>query len=212
MMHGAGRNLIVSALLVIVPLTGAPQRLAHPAPWLAMLATWLTFATQPQLGPQRMVSDSRDRMSALGILVALLVGLVVGVLDFGYRQRDPAMSSIAPVAGALLSAGGLVLRIWSIRTLGRFFTATVEVVPGQHVVDHGPYAVLRHPSYTGAVLTALGISTMLSSVLGALVTLLLCVPAYARRIAVEERALVAELGHPYREYRTRTWALVPFLY
>ena len=212
MIHGARRNLIVSALLVIVPLAGASQRLAHPAPWLALLATWLTFATQPQLGPQRMVGDSRDRMSALGILVALLLGLVVGVLDFGDRQRDPATPVAALVAGALSSAGGLALRIWSIRTLGRFFTATVEVVPGQTVVEHGPYAVLRHPSYTGAVLTALGISTMLGSMPGALVTLLLCIPAYAHRIAVEEHALVAELGPSYREYRTRTWALVPFVY
>jgi protein-S-isoprenylcysteine O-methyltransferase Ste14 len=212
MIHGAGRNLIVSALLVIVPLAGASQRLVHPAPWLAFLATWLTFATQPQLGPQRMVGDSRDRMSALGILAALLVGLVVGVLDFGYRQRAPATPFTAFVAGALSSAGGLTLRIWSIRTLGRFFTATVAVVPGQTVIEHGPYAVLRHPSYTGAALTALGISGMLGSMPGALVTLLLCIPAYAHRIAVEERALVAELGPAYREYRTRTWALVPFVY
>ena len=114
--------------------------------------------------------------------------------------------------GAFLAAAGLCLRLWSIRTLGRFFTGTVQVVPDQQVVDDGPYRVLRHPSYTGALLTALGIALAFGSALGAVATLALGIPAYIHRITIEERALLAELGDAYRAYRERTWRLLPFVY
>jgi protein-S-isoprenylcysteine O-methyltransferase Ste14 len=210
--HPAG-NLLVSALLVLAPLGGASERLAHPAPWLAVAAAWLTLTTQPQLGPRRMLADRGDRLSALGILVALLTGLLVAVIDFGYRaQLRPPPLSLPVVGGAIVVAGGISLRVWSIRTLGSLFTATVSVMPDQQVVQSGPYRALRHPSYTGALLTVLGIALVFASVVGAVATLALGVPVYVYRMSIEERALVDQLGEAYRSYRERTWRLVPFVY
>jgi protein-S-isoprenylcysteine O-methyltransferase Ste14 len=210
--HPAG-NLAIAALLVLAPLGGAPERLAHPAPWLALIIAWLVLATQPQLGPRRLVTDRGDRLSALAILVALVTGLVVAVVDFGYRSElRPAPVSPPLLAGAFVAAGGLVLRLWAIRTLGRFFTATVQVAAEQRLVQSGPYRVLRHPSYTGALLAVLGLAVAFACAVGIVVTLALGIAAYTYRMAIEERALVAELGDAYRAYCERTWRLVPFVY
>jgi protein-S-isoprenylcysteine O-methyltransferase Ste14 len=52
---------------------------------------------------------------------------------------------------------GIALRQWSIRVLGRFFSTTVQVTSDQRIVTNGPYSVVRHPAYSGALLTLLGL-------------------------------------------------------
>jgi protein-S-isoprenylcysteine O-methyltransferase len=57
----------------------------------------------------------------------------------------PDSLAIVLVADLLLTAG-IVLRIWSIVHLGRFFTVDVAIQEGQRVVRDGPYRFVRHPS------------------------------------------------------------------
>jgi protein-S-isoprenylcysteine O-methyltransferase Ste14 len=98
------------------------------------------------------------------------------------------------------------------RVLGRFFTYNVAVHAGQTVVEAGPYRYIRHPSYTGALITLVGVGLALGN-WAALLAILVCTGiAYAYRISVEESALVAALGEPYKEYMRRTRRLVPFLF
>src|SRR5262249_50419629 len=78
----------------------------------------------------------------------------------------------------------------------------------QTVVQKGPYRLVRHPSYTGALLTVLGILLCQTNWLS-LACFLLALPGFAYRIRVEERALVTALGEPYRDYMRRTKRLVP---
>ena len=120
--------------------------------------------------------------------------------------------SLAVAFGATLGAMGLLLRGWAIRTLGTFFTSTVQVTSGQSVIDSGPYRLLRHPSYTGTLVHSIGIAIAMASGVSLMTTLLVSVPAYLYRIAVEEHALLAELGESYHMYRLKTWKLVPLLY
>jgi protein-S-isoprenylcysteine O-methyltransferase Ste14 len=108
---------------------------------------------------------------------------------------------------------GLALRVWAIATLGRNFRTTVEVDPTQTVISGGPYRWVRHPSYTGLLLIAVGFGL----VRGAWVSLALCVvlllPALVRRIHVEEAELDHVLGDAYSGYRSTTKArLIPGLW
>jgi len=96
--------------------------------------------------------------------------------------------------------------------LGRFFTYDVAVQPGQTVVEAGPYRYIRHPSYTGGLITLAGVGLALGNWAGLLLLLACMGVAYAYRIFVEEAALVAALGQPYRDYMQRTKRLVPFLF
>jgi protein-S-isoprenylcysteine O-methyltransferase len=202
-------SFAVCSLVFLGPLLAMPAALANPAPWLGMLFAMVTLLSQPKVDFRESASHSaRDRGSALAIFVTMIAAQTAAVLEFALRQPAAPGPGIV-VAGAFLAITGLTMRLWAIRTLGRFFTSTVRVANDHQVVQSGPYRRLRHPSYAGALLAALGITVALGSRLGFGLILILCVPAYLYRIAVEERALVAELGTSYSEYRARTWGLIP---
>jgi protein-S-isoprenylcysteine O-methyltransferase Ste14 len=78
------------------------------------------------------------------------------------------------------------------------------------VVTSGPYRWIRHPSYTGALLTLLGILVCCLNWLS-FFALLLAIAGYAYRIRVEEAALAEGLGDAYRDYMRRTRRLIPFI-
>lgn len=108
--------------------------------------------------------------------------------------------------------GGVAFRWYSASLLGKYFTFDVATHSGQTVIDKGPYRYIRHPSYTGALLSLLGFGLALGNWAGLLAGMSCLGAAYAYRIPVEERALISALGEPYRQYLKRTWRLVPFLY
>jgi protein-S-isoprenylcysteine O-methyltransferase Ste14 len=103
---------------------------------------------------------------------------------------------------------GLALRTWAVATLGRWFTLEIGVAPAQRVVDEGPYRVIRHPSYAGALLAFAGSALLLRAWVAAALGTLALGLAYRRRILQEERVLRAELPG-YAAYMARTGALVP---
>jgi protein-S-isoprenylcysteine O-methyltransferase Ste14 len=114
------------------------------------------------------------------------------------------------IVGMIFMLAGLALRWYSIWFLGRSFTCDVATRPGQEVIDTGPYRWLRHPSYTGSLLTVLGALLCLTNPVS-LLALVVPLAGYAYRIRVEEQVLVRDLGEPYRRYMKRTKRLIPFI-
>jgi protein-S-isoprenylcysteine O-methyltransferase Ste14 len=96
--------------------------------------------------------------------------------------------------------------------LGTSFTGDVRAHPDQAIVRTGAYAVVRHPSYSAGILMNLGLGLALGSWGSAAVLTLASVAVYSYRIAIEERALVAVVGEPYREYMRTRRRLIPFIY
>ncbi|MFI5311021.1 MAG: methyltransferase family protein, partial [Gemmatimonadales bacterium] len=82
----------------------------------------------------------------------------------------------------------------------------------QQVVTSGAYAKLRHPAYTGGIVMNTGIGVALGSWASALLLLVVSFLVYAYRIKVEERALLAAIGEPYREFMRTRKRLIPFIY
>ncbi|MCU1302401.1 MAG: putative methyltransferase [Candidatus Sulfotelmatobacter sp.] len=106
---------------------------------------------------------------------------------------------------------GAAFRWYSASLLGKYFTFDVATHSGQTVVERGPYRYIRHPSYTGALVSLFGFGLALGNWAGLVASVGCLGVAYAYRIPVEEGALVSALGEPYRQYLARTWRLVPFL-
>ena len=106
---------------------------------------------------------------------------------------------------------GVLVRQWAIAVLGRFFSLTVRVAEGHPVVERGPYRLVRHPSYTGVLITFIGLGMAVQSWGGLLVLLAAFGFSYGYRIRVEEKALISELGQDYVSYMKRTKRLIPFL-
>jgi protein-S-isoprenylcysteine O-methyltransferase Ste14 len=114
--------------------------------------------------------------------------------------------------GIFLMLAGVAFRFYSMSLLGRSFTYAVTVRPDQAIVEAGPYRYIRHPSYTGALITLAGLGLALGN-WASILALLVCMgAAYGYRISVEESALVAVLGAPYADYMHRTQRLVPFVF
>ena len=204
-------GLLVPGLTLLAPLAAAhPSRLLHPAPWVCFLAALVIYVTQPPLRLAEARASDADGRSVLGIILAGLLVSIAPVMDFGFRAelRPPPLSAWVLV-GTLVVAGGTWFRVWAISVLGRYFTALVSVQEAQPVVDHGPYRFIRHPSYTGALVAAFGAAVVCQSLLGAVLTLGVMLPAYLYRIAREEAYLRARLGAPYGRYQARTRRLVP---
>ena len=107
---------------------------------------------------------------------------------------------------------GIALRWYSAAVLGRYFTFDVATHSGQVLVEAGPYRYIRHPSYSGAILTLLGFGLSLGNWAGLTASLSSLGFAYAYRIPIEEHAVASALGETYRQYLKRTWRLVPFLF
>lgn len=121
----------------------------------------------------------------------------------------PILPVPAAAAGLILQACGLSLRVWSMRTLGRFYTRTLRTAQDQHLVEAGPYRVIRHPGYTGALLMWIGLALTSRSAPATLLVPGLMGWAYQRRITAEERLLHQALPD-YGSYTHRTKKLIPF--
>lgn len=156
-------------------------------------------------GPASSLAASRDDEGTTRILLTSS-GLAYGLpLALG-RLPVPMMSPAAAAIGLIMQGSGLALRVWSMRTLGSFYTRTLRTAQNQHVVDTGPYRMIRHPGYTGALLVWIGLALASRSVPA---TVLVAVGrAYRRRIAVEEHLLQRALPE-YGEYSRRTKKLIP---
>lgn len=204
----------IALSVFIVPLLPTTGRWLDPAPWIGAAVALSILVTQPTPDAKEMLSATNvDRRSALFIFVAMIGAQFAAVIEFGYSGlHTDAAHAIRVTLGAAFAAAGVALRMWAIRTLGVYFTATVRVRDAQPVIESGPYRLLRHPSYTGAMLAALGAIVALGSGLGVVLFVLIIVPAYLYRMCIEERALLGRLGDSYTSYRARTWRLVPGLY
>jgi protein-S-isoprenylcysteine O-methyltransferase Ste14 len=134
------------------------------------------------------------------VLVMLLPGLD---RRFGW-SRMPVWVSI--VADAAL-IGAFVLLFWVIK-VNTFASRTIGIEPGQKVIDTGPYALVRHPMYSGSILLFISLPLALGSYV-ALPAFALLLPFYVLRLLYEEKFLEKEFSG-YREYCQRTrYQLIP---
>ena len=168
---------------------------------------WVGTFFQPEKGAQR-----RDRGSYALIMVSMFAGIFIAfTVAFGVPAATIAWQQpLVFWTGIVLMLAGAAFRWYAIKVLGRFFTRSVATRAGQYVVDTGPYRLIRHPTYTGAMVTVLGLAmtNWLSLVLVVLGTL----TGYEYRVRVEERALCDGIGRPYRDYMQRTRRFVPYVW
>ena len=127
-------------------------------------------------------------------------------------QLGPVAMSTLYAAGLGLFAAGLALRWYAVAYLGRLFTYDVAVAADHRLVDSGPYRHIRHPAYTGSLLTFVGLGLCGGNLLGLVLLVTPITWAFQHRIAIEERTLGLALGSRYTDYISRTRRLLPLIY
>jgi protein-S-isoprenylcysteine O-methyltransferase Ste14 len=111
------------------------------------------------------------------------------------------------LAADVLLAAGTAWAVWSLLFLGRNLSIIAQA---RGVADQGPYRWVRHPLYTGELISALGIALTVGSAAAIMLWLALC-GLQIYRATREEQVLLGALPE-YRDYRRRTAALLPGIF
>lgn len=207
---GKIKNTALFLLLAyMLPLAMRPSLLLDYRILFLMLAAVTVFLTQPGFEVEEAERDrTADNNSVLFILVLSVLAIALPVIEWGYFHPGRAHLHWI-IAGGIIVTAGTGLRIWAIQTLGRFFTATVQIQEEHQLIQHGPFRYIRHPSYTGALLTAVGGAIVLESWFGLLIATACMLYAYYVRITAEETALVSKFGQRYQDYQQQSSRLIP---
>jgi protein-S-isoprenylcysteine O-methyltransferase Ste14 len=168
----------------------------------------------PQLLERRMtVGPTAEKQTSQKIIMSLVLLGFIALLVVPALNRRFMWSPVSPfvsLIGNLLVALGFLLMYFVIRE-NRYAASTVQVAEGQTVVSTGPYAVVRHPMYAGALPLFIGIPLALGSWSG-LFALVLLMPALIWRLLDEEKFLHRNLPG-YTEYTLKIrYRLVPLVW
>ena len=208
-------GLVVIAVLVFVP----AGTVAYWQGWLFIIVFALStnliglylarndpalLQRRMKFGPQ---AETRPVQKALvGLAFVAFSALpVVSALDHRLGWSD--VPDWVSVFGAFLVWLGLMIDLLVFRR-NSFGASTIETMEGQTVISSGPYALVRHPMYVGALVMLVGVPLALGSYWG-LLFVIVFVPVLALRILDEEAMLLRELDG-YAEYtRSVRYRLVP---
>jgi protein-S-isoprenylcysteine O-methyltransferase len=155
----------------------------------------------------------RDRKSLRVLWIVIFFSVFFGIqVAFWFPSAAMPHRDAFHTIGFCLFMAGLALRWFAIGYLGKFFTVDVAIHPEQQLIEAGPYRFIRHPSYTGALLTFVGLGLSVGNWWSLAIFTLPVLAAFLVRIHVEECALLQAMGERYRSYQRRTKRLVPLLY
>jgi protein-S-isoprenylcysteine O-methyltransferase Ste14 len=199
--------------LAILGFGGVGAFFSHPA--LGVIAATTVALSIVGLFTSGNVSagEHEDRSNRWVLAAFSLLGLLAAFLP-AYTARLDVWTldgdTVRWIGVALFIAGGM-LRLWPVFVLGRRFSGLVAIQSGHALVTDGIYGIIRHPSYLGLMINALGWALAFRSVVGVLLTALILVPLIVR-IRAEERLLSTHFGAEYEAYRARTWRMIPGIY
>ena len=182
-----------------------------PALWLAWLAFWIAAAARGVKETQRR-ENVVSRMSYQLPLIA--GGILLGwphVLGGALEQRFHPHTFGWFALGAVLVAAGLGFSVAARLWLGGNWSANVTLKKGHELIRNGPYALVRHPIYTGLLLALLGTAVAVGK-WRALFGLVLMTGAVAHKLTIEERFMREQFGEAYARYRAEVAALIPLIY
>lgn len=184
-------------------------RYLFPAIWLGWLAYWWVAS----YGVKAVVRREPVASRLLHIVPLTLAAILCTM------QRAPSgmlAERFVPLAawpfwlGALITICGLAFSVWARVYLGTNWSGTVTIKQDHELVTNGPYAIVRHPIYTGLLLGFLGTALALGDWRGIL-AFVLAAGALWRKLKFEESWMREQFGEAYRAYAGRVAALVPFI-
>jgi protein-S-isoprenylcysteine O-methyltransferase Ste14 len=181
-----------------------------PVVWLAFLLYWRIKAASAKT-TQRLEPAASRILRVLTILIVVVLFSTTRIpLRWLYLQLWPV--GIWPFwIGAAFTVAGLLFAVWAREHLGSNWSSAVTIKQGHEFITTGPYAVVRHPIYTGILTGLLGAAIALSQVRGVIGLILLFVVTWPK-LRLEEAWMRSQFGETYAGYAHRTAALVPYLF
>jgi protein-S-isoprenylcysteine O-methyltransferase Ste14 len=190
-------------------------------PWFVWAVTWIAAALWANRTLKRPGVGQEWLYRLVTLTGFILLLMTPAKYANGHLTLDPTLTPFsrplwhlpAPAGWALVGAvgGGFLFAWWARIHLGRLWSGSITRKQDHRVVDTGPYAIVRHPIYTGIIVAGFAtaaVTAMPRALLGAILLLV----GYWLKARIEERFLRAELGaQAYDAYAARTAMLVPFV-
>jgi protein-S-isoprenylcysteine O-methyltransferase Ste14 len=177
--------------------------------WLAVLLVWL---------PGQFTSKRDARVPNLALQIPTSMLLVACFLVLftprlsGFGRPITPHSAILGSTGLVLDLAGVAFAICARVVLGRNWSGFLMTVKEDHrLVQRGPYAIVRHPIYTGLALGAFGVALTIGT-LAAYAAFAAGLTAFVIRTIVEDRLMSEQFGEAHAAYRRRTKRFIPFVW
>ncbi len=211
-------QLVITSAVIAVALFLSAGTIGYWQAWLYLAVVAVTsipltrlMLTSPALLESRTrVGPAAEQRPIQKLIVACLITVAIAAFVIPGLDHRFGWSAVPPwlaIAGDAL----IILAMWLVYRVfkeNRYGSATVEIGQGQHVVSTGPYAIVRHPMYSGAVLYFVGMALALGS-WWALVPAGLMTLGFIRRLFDEEKFLAENLPG-YTGYCAKVrWRLMP---
>ena len=177
--------------------------------WIAFFVYWQIKAGNTKT--TRRLEPSASRILRVCMFLIAIVLLAFPNIPLPWLYLQFWEQGLWPFwLGAAVAFGGLLFSVWAREHLGRNWSRSVTIKEDHELITSGPYAVIRHPIYTGILMGFLGTAIALAQVRG-LVALALVFLALWAKLRIEEEWMRSQFGEKYASYAQRTAALVPYL-
>ncbi len=180
-----------------------------PAMWLGYTAYWWAMSTDVKETKRREPGVSRFVRMVLVLCALALLWLPrvpVAVLNNRFLPTGTWWFWYA----AAVTAGGMLFSVWARRHLGKNWSQAVTLKENHELITSGPYALVRHPIYTGLLLAIVGCAVARGEWRG-LIAVALAFGALWQKLKLEEKWMHAQFGESYEAYSRRVSALVPHI-
>jgi protein-S-isoprenylcysteine O-methyltransferase Ste14 len=159
-------------------------------------------------------SNSQKRKGDKGSCLILIAGSIGIVLLNLICRRNVLgiMPKLIYWCGIIFIITGIILRLYSVLILGKAFTVSVQVNSNQKIIQSGPYKYIRHPAYSGSILSLIGLALAFGSSIGLVGTIVIIAFIYGYRIKIEENLLASNFKTSYPEYKKHTKRIIPFVW
>jgi protein-S-isoprenylcysteine O-methyltransferase Ste14 len=175
--------------------------------WIAWAVYWVVMAFRTKRTIERRGFFGYRLVTVLVLAVCLVLGRLLGIS----AHSDLWHTILLPgILCDCLVVAGLAFTVWARITLGRNWSAEVTFKQNHELIESGPYALVRHPIYTGLIAMALGTAIDYGQPFGFALFLALCGGLWwkARQ---EERIMSSHFPDAYADYRSHVRAIIPFL-
>ena len=168
-------TIVFLVLGYILPLIFNPSLLLDPKMLSLMLACIILFLTQPTFHVEEGIKQKEvDKSSVFLILTFSVVSVACPIIEWAYFSYYTGSWMWIGLGGGFV-LGGVFIRVWAIQTLGKYFTATVQISDDHQLVKNGPYQIVRHPSYLGAYMVFIGSAILLEAWIGGLIAAIIMI-------------------------------------
>jgi protein-S-isoprenylcysteine O-methyltransferase Ste14 len=180
-----------------------------PVDWIFFLLYWHIMAANTK-STQRLEPAASRILRVFIFLIAIVILWTTRIpLPVLYLKFWPV--GLWPFwLGAAVTIAGILFAVWAREQLGRNWSRSVTIKQGHELITTGPYAVVRHPIYTGILTGFLGMANAISEARGFIAFVLIFLALWIK-LRIEEQWMRSQFGETYATYSHQTAALVPYL-